>query len=104
MTIEAFGEDGYLDYWQQLATNDVLVVDGWEQAYYSHFTAASDGDRPIVVSYATSPVAEVYFAEETPVTAPIWPRVLTDGTCFPADRIHWYPEGTRTRNKPVCVG
>lgn len=81
VTIEAFGEDGYLDYWQQLATNDVLVVDGWEQAYYSHFTAASDGDRPIVVSYATSPVAEVYFAEETPVTAPT-AAVLTDGTCF----------------------
>ncbi len=81
VTIEAFGEDGYLDYWQQLVANDVLVVDGWEQAYYSYFTAASEGDRPIVVSYATSPVAEMYFAEETPATAPT-AAVLTDGTCF----------------------
>ena len=80
-TIETFGEDGYLDYWQQLVANDVLVVDGWEQAYYSYFTAASEGDRPIVVSYATSPVAEVYFAEETLATAPT-AAVLTDGTCF----------------------
>lgn len=80
-TIEAYGEDGYLDYWRQLSENDVLVVDGWEQAYYSHFTAASDGDRPIIVSYASSPVAEVYFAEEPPEEAPT-AAVVADGTCF----------------------
>lgn len=80
-TIETFGEDGYLAYWQQLVANDVLVVDGWETAYYSHFTAASEGGRPIVVSYASSPVAEVYFAEEPPITAPT-AAVVTDGACF----------------------
>ncbi len=80
-TIDSFGEDGYLDYWQQLVDNDVLVVDGWETAYYSHFTAASEGDRPIVVSYASSPVAEVFFAEEPPTTAPT-AAVVADGTCF----------------------
>lgn len=80
-TIEAFGEDGYIDYWRRLVENGVLVVDGWEQAYYSHFTAASDGDRPIVVSYATSPVAEVYFAEE-PLTESPTAAVLTSGSCF----------------------
>ena len=80
-TVEHFGEDGYLDYWQQLVANDVLVVDGWEQAYYSYFTAASEGDRPIVVSYASSPVAEVYFAEEPPASAPT-AAVLAEGTCF----------------------
>jgi thiamine transport system substrate-binding protein len=80
-SIESFGEDGYLDYWQALVDNDVLVVDGWEQAYYSHFTAASEGDRPIVVSYASSPVAEVYFAEQPPATAPT-AAVVADGACF----------------------
>lgn len=80
-TIETFGEDGYLDYWRALAGNDVLVVDGWEQAYYSHFTAASEGDRPIVVSYASSPVAEVYFAEQPPAEAPT-AAVVADGACF----------------------
>lgn len=80
-TVEAFGEDGYLDYWQRLVDNEVLVVDGWEQAYYSHFTAASEGDRPIVVSYASSPVAEVYFAEEPPAEAPT-AAVTSDGSCF----------------------
>ena len=80
-TIERFGEDGYLDYWRQLVANDVLVVDGWEQAYYSYFTAASDGDRPIVVSYASSPVAEMYYAEEPPASAPT-AAVIAEGTCF----------------------
>jgi len=80
-TVEVFGEDNYLDYWQQLVDNDVLVVDGWETAYYSHFTAASEGDRPIVVSYASSPVAEVYYAE-TPPDEPPTAAVVNDGTCF----------------------
>lgn len=80
-TIATFGDPGYLEYWQSLREADVLVVDGWEQAYYEHFSAASEGDRPIVVSYASSPAAEVYFAEETLAQAPT-AAVLSDGTCF----------------------
>jgi thiamine transport system substrate-binding protein len=80
-TIGHFGEKGYLDYWKALRANDVLVVDGWEQAYYSNFTAASDGSRPIVVSYASSPPAEVYFAK-TPLTEAPTGVVLSDGSCF----------------------
>jgi len=80
-TIDAFGEDGYLDYWRKLASNDVLVANGWEEAYYTHFSAASEGDRPIVVSYASSPVAEVYFAETPPESAPT-AAVVAGGTCF----------------------
>ncbi len=80
-TVEAFGEPGYLAFWEQMVANDVLVSDGWEEAYYTHFTAASEGDRPIVVSYASSPVAEVYFAE-TPPAAPPTATVTADGSCF----------------------
>lgn len=80
-TVGHFGEEGYLDYWQALRDNEVLVVDGWEEAYWGHFSAASDGDRPIVVSYASSPPAEVYFAEEPPDEAPT-DVVLADGACF----------------------
>jgi thiamine transport system substrate-binding protein len=57
------------------------VANGWQEAYYTHFTAASEGDRPIVVSYASSPVAEVYFAETPPAEAPT-AAVVADGTCF----------------------
>jgi thiamine transport system substrate-binding protein len=80
-TVGHFGEEGYLDYWQALRDNEVLVVDGWEEAYWGQFSAASDGDRPIVVSYASSPPAEVYFAEEPPDEAPT-DVVLADGACF----------------------
>jgi len=80
-TVETYGEDGYLDYWQRLVDNDVLVANGWEEAYYTHFTAASEGDRPVVVSYASSPVAEVYFAETPPAEAPT-AAVVADGACF----------------------
>ena len=59
-----FGEDGWQGYWRKLVANGVAVVDGWEEAYTQQFSGAagSPGKRPIVVSYATSPAAEVIFA------------------------------------------
>jgi thiamine transport system substrate-binding protein len=83
-TIGRYGETGdytYLDYWADLRANDVLVADGWEDAYWGHFTYASDGDRPIVVSYASSPPVEVYFSEEQFDEAPTG-VVAADGSCF----------------------
>ena len=57
-TIERYGEDGYLDYWRALRENGVTVVDGWETAYYTNFSASSgQGPQPMVVSYASSPAA-----------------------------------------------
>jgi len=82
-TIVRFGETGdytWLDYWRALRNNEVLVTGGWEEAYYGSFSGGSgEGDRPIVVSYATSPVAEVYFADPQPELAPT--GVVDDG-CF----------------------
>jgi thiamine transport system substrate-binding protein len=57
-TVGEFGEDGYLDYWQSLSDNGLKVVEGWEDAYYVDFTT-SGGDRPIVLSYASSPAFTV---------------------------------------------
>ncbi len=70
-TIARFGEDGWREYWAALRENDVLVTDGWEDAYYGRFSGgAGEGDRPIVVSYASSPAAEVVFAETPLPEAP----------------------------------
>jgi thiamine transport system substrate-binding protein len=80
-TIGRFGEDGYLDYWASLRENDVLVVDGWEEAYWGEFSAASEGNRPVVVSYASSPPVEVLFAEELLEEAPTG-AIVADGACF----------------------
>jgi thiamine transport system substrate-binding protein len=65
-TIARYGEDGWEAYWRALRANGVLAVDGWEEAYTQQFSGASGspGKRPIVVSYATSPAAEVLFASK----------------------------------------
>ncbi len=81
-TIAKFGETGdytWTDYWTDLRANDVLVTSGWEEAYYSYFSAASEGDRPIVVSYASSPPFEVIYATD-PIDEPPT-AVMIDG-CF----------------------
>jgi thiamine transport system substrate-binding protein len=80
-TVGHFGVDGYQDYWRALRENDVAIESGWESAYYGQFSAASEGNRPIIVSYATSPAAEVYYSEgkyDTPPTG----AVVAPGTCF----------------------
>jgi thiamine transport system substrate-binding protein len=79
-TVVHFGDPGYLDYWAGLVEQDVLVVDGWTEAYYGEFSRY-DGARPIVVSYASSPPVEVYFAEEPLEDAPT-ASVLGDQSCF----------------------
>lgn len=81
-TIAQFGEDGYLDYWRALKSNGVVVVDGWETAYYTNFSASSGkGPQPMVVSYRTSPAAEVIFADP-PVTEAPTASIVSAGSCF----------------------
>ena len=71
-TVAEFGESGWTDYWQRLRDNGVTVVDGWEQAYYDEFTGGgAGGDKPLVVSYASSPAAAVVFADPPIETSPI---------------------------------
>jgi thiamine transport system substrate-binding protein len=81
-TVSHFGADKYLDYWKQLKANDVKVVDGWEAAYNTEFSgSAGKGPRPLVVSYASSPPAEVVYAKEPPKDAPT-ASITGDGACF----------------------
>ena len=65
-TIGHFGEDGFVEFWKGLRANDVLVTDGWNEAYFDHFTvgSAGKGDRPLVVSYSSSPPADVIYATD----------------------------------------
>ncbi len=79
-TVDRYGEDGWRDWWARLRENDVLVSPGWEDAYYGSFSGGSgEGDRPIVVSYASSPPAEVVFAEPQPEVSPIG---VVEASCF----------------------
>ncbi len=76
-TIEVFGTDGWLDYWADLADNGVRVSPSWDDAYYNDYSV-NDGDRPLVLSYASSPPAEVFFSEgalDEPASS------VAEGTC-----------------------
>jgi thiamine transport system substrate-binding protein len=75
-TIGRYG-DAWPAYWQKLLANDPLVTDGWSQAYETDFTqGGGHGDRPIVVSYDSSPADTVPKGSTTSST-----RALLD-TCF----------------------
>ena len=79
-TIATFGEGGWQEFWGDLEKNDVLIAPGWTEAYYGDFSGgAGEGDRPLVVSYASSPPAEVIFSETPLEEAPT--GVITNG-CY----------------------
>jgi len=81
-TIAQYGPDHYLDYWKKLKDNGLVVVDGWETAYYTNFSGSSGkGAQPMVVSYASSPVAEV--TDPTiPVADEPTASLVGDNMCF----------------------
>lgn len=81
-TVAAFGEPdeegngGWVAYWEALRDNDLMVVDGWSDAYYVDFSGGGgDGQFPVVLSYASSPPATLG-PDGEPTTA-----ALLD-TCF----------------------
>jgi thiamine transport system substrate-binding protein len=80
-TIAHTGDDGWKDYWTSLRANGVKVVDGWTTAYQDEFSGAagSTGTRPLVVSYGSSPPAEVIFADPPRTDAP---TAVVESTCF----------------------
>jgi thiamine transport system substrate-binding protein len=59
-TVAAFGEPGFEQYWKELRDNGVRVASGWEEAYFTEFSGSSgNGEYPIVLSYSSSPAAEI---------------------------------------------
>lgn len=73
-TIGRYGDD-WAGYWKKLVANGTKVVKGWTEAYMEDFTF-SGGDRPIVVSYDSSPAFTLDEAGRKTST-----RALLDG-CF----------------------
>jgi thiamine transport system substrate-binding protein len=95
-TVAHFG-DSFPQYWQSLKENGAVVVDGWETAYYTNFSASSGkGPQPMVVSYGTSPAAEVYYAEKKPEDAPT-ASILGPDTCFRQIEFVGILKGTKHR-------
>ena len=61
-TVNHYGEDGAWSWWRDARLNGLKVVRGWSDAYYKEFTR-NGGKYPIVLSYASSPAAEVFYAD-----------------------------------------
>ncbi|WP_030758698.1 thiamine ABC transporter substrate binding subunit [Streptomyces griseus] len=83
-TVAKYGDTGWQDYWKKLRANGVRTVDSWELAYNQEFSGSAGGkeakgDRPLVVSYASSPPVEVLYADPQPKEAPTG---VSTGTCF----------------------
>jgi thiamine transport system substrate-binding protein len=75
-TIAAYG-DHWPDYWSKLMANGTKITSGWSDAYEVDFTAGGGkGDRPIVLSYSSSPPFTIPKGASKPTTS-----ALLD-TCF----------------------
>ena len=75
-TVAEYG-DGWTGYWEKLMANGTRVTSGWTDAYTVDFTAGGgDGDRPVVLSYASSPPFTIPEGADEPTTS-----TLLD-TCF----------------------
>jgi len=79
-TIAHFGEEKWEDYWASLTQNNVKVVSDWTSAYTVEFSGSSGkGKYPLVISYGSSPPAEVLYSA-TPIDEP--PTGVIENTCF----------------------
>jgi thiamine transport system substrate-binding protein len=96
-TVAHFGDPGYLDFWAALRDNGLVVVNDWETAYYTNFSASSgQGPQPMVVSYGSSPPAEVIFAQ-TPLDDAPTASIVGPETCFRQIEFVGILQGTEQR-------
>lgn len=61
-TVNHYGEAGAWAWWREARANGLKVTRGWSDAYNKEFSR-NGGKYPIVLSYASSPAAEVYYAD-----------------------------------------
>jgi len=77
-TVSGMGEEAAFDWWAKMRANGVKVAKGWSEAYYTEFSK-NGGTRPLVVSYSTSPAAEVFYSKEKITESPTGNLFLKGG-------------------------
>lgn len=77
-TLGAMGEEKAFDWWSRMRANGLKVATGWSEAYYTDFSR-NGGKYPLVVSYATSPAAELFYAKDKPTEPPTGSLSLPGG-------------------------
>lgn len=96
-SIAQYGPEKYLDFWKGLKENGLVVVSDWETAYYTNFSGSSGkGNQPMVVSYGSSPAAEVVYADPPRDDAPT-ASIVGDNTCFRQIEFVGILKGTQQR-------
>lgn len=84
-TVNHYGEAGAWAWWREARRNGLKVTRGWSDAYNKDFSR-NGGKYPIVLSYASSPAAEVYYSDaydpkKLPAQAPT-ANLLLPGSTF----------------------
>ncbi|SFC70992.1 thiamine transport system substrate-binding protein [Polaromonas sp. OV174] len=77
-TVAGMGEEKAFDWWARMRANGLKVSKGWSEAYYTEFSR-NGGSRPLVVGYATSPAAEVFYSKEKITESPTASLFLKGG-------------------------
>lgn len=100
-TIAHFGADNWQGYWKSLKANGVHIAPDWTTAYTIDFSGSSGkGKYPLVVSYGSSPPAEVLYAEK-PIDTP--PTAVIESTCFRQTEYVGALRGTRNPNNATLL-
>ncbi len=96
-TIASMGQETAMRWWEAMKQNGVVVVNDWETAYYTNFSASSGkGPQPMVVSYASSPAAEYIYADPKVAESPT-ASIIADGMCWRQIEFAGIIRGTKNR-------
>lgn len=76
--IQGMGEQKAFAWWAKMRANGVKITKDWSEAYYTEFSH-NKGSRPLVVGYATSPMAEVFYGKGKYSTPPTGNLFLAGG-------------------------
>ncbi|GAB4213440.1 MAG: thiamine ABC transporter substrate-binding protein [Rhodoferax sp.] len=93
-TIAGLGEEAAFAWWGQMRANGQRVAKGWSEAYYTDFSR-NKGTCPLVVSYATSPAAEVFYAKDKPAESPTASLNLSGGVFRQVEGVGLIQGGTQ---------
>jgi thiamine transport system substrate-binding protein len=93
-TLGAMGEEKAFDWWARMRANGLKVAKGWSEAYYTDFSR-NGGKYPLVVSYATSPAAELFYAKDKPAEPPTGSLSLPGGVYRQVEGVALVKGGTQ---------
>ena len=100
-TIGAMGEEKAFDWWARMRSGGVKVAKGWSEAYYTDFSRAEGGAYPLVISYATSPAAELFYSKEKITEPPTGSLTLSGGVFRQVEAAAWASIGRSRTSCPL---